>query len=139
MKNLSLPKGRAKKLLPHYIGPYKILEARLETSNYVLDLPMQMISCGIHPVFHISLLKPQIPNDDYLFPNRKPEFFYDFGKEESDKLRVDAIIGHQWISARSVSFIVLWDAGDMTTEPYATCKDLEALDDYLRLQGVDTW
>jgi len=26
MKNLSLPKGQASKLLPKYIGPYKILE-----------------------------------------------------------------------------------------------------------------
>src|SRR6266581_1641787 len=31
---LNLPKGRAGKLMPLYIGPYKILEAYPETSNY---------------------------------------------------------------------------------------------------------
>ena len=29
-----------------------------------------------------------------------------------------------------------WNLGDMTWEPYAHCKELEALDRYLELQGA---
>ncbi|KNZ78383.1 hypothetical protein J132_01037 [Termitomyces sp. J132] len=39
-KNLNLPKGRARKLCPKWVGLYRILEAYSETSNYVLELPM---------------------------------------------------------------------------------------------------
>ena len=41
--NLSLLKGRAGKLLPKFIGPYKILQALPETSNYVLELPKELL------------------------------------------------------------------------------------------------
>ncbi|KAF8868987.1 hypothetical protein BD779DRAFT_1458585, partial [Infundibulicybe gibba] len=32
-KNFNLPKGRARKLCPKYVGPYKVLQASLETST----------------------------------------------------------------------------------------------------------
>ena len=35
MRNLNLPKGRARKLCLKYIGPYKVLRAKLESSNYI--------------------------------------------------------------------------------------------------------
>ena len=38
-KDLALPKGRAAKLLPKFIGPYLVLEATPEMSTYRLDLP----------------------------------------------------------------------------------------------------
>jgi hypothetical protein len=41
-KNLMLPKGHASKLLPKFIGPYKVLWALPETSNNVLDLPKEL-------------------------------------------------------------------------------------------------
>ena len=37
--DLSLPKGRASKLLPKYVGPFKILEAQSSTSTYKVELP----------------------------------------------------------------------------------------------------
>jgi hypothetical protein len=37
-KNLSLPKGRASKLLPKFVGPYKITKAIPGSSNYELEL-----------------------------------------------------------------------------------------------------
>jgi hypothetical protein len=42
-KNLSLPKGRASKLMPKYVGPYKVLQAYPETSNYTLELPSELV------------------------------------------------------------------------------------------------
>ncbi|KNZ74457.1 hypothetical protein J132_06834 [Termitomyces sp. J132] len=41
-KGLNLPKGRARKLCPKWVGPYRILEAYNETSNYILELPMAL-------------------------------------------------------------------------------------------------
>jgi len=35
-------------------------------------------------------------------------------------------------------FLVLWNLGDTTWEPYSKCKDLEALDRYLELLGIDS-
>jgi hypothetical protein len=39
MENLSLPKGRARKLLPKYLGPYKVLTANHSSSTYKVELP----------------------------------------------------------------------------------------------------
>ena len=41
-KNLTLLKGRARKLLPKYIGPMKVITSHLETDNYMLELPQQL-------------------------------------------------------------------------------------------------
>jgi len=38
-KNLNLPKGRARKLCPKFVGPYKVITAHPEVSNYTLELP----------------------------------------------------------------------------------------------------
>ncbi len=37
------PKGRARKLVPKYIGPYKIVGANVETSSYTLELPPNLV------------------------------------------------------------------------------------------------
>jgi hypothetical protein len=37
-KNMSFPRGLARKLVPKFIGPYKILED-LQNQSFVLDLP----------------------------------------------------------------------------------------------------
>jgi hypothetical protein len=42
------------KLLPHFIGPFKIVERRGEVA-YQMELPAQL--SGVHDVFHVSQLK----------------------------------------------------------------------------------
>ena len=42
-KNIAMPKGRASKLVPKYVGPYKIMKAIPSTSNYELELPIELI------------------------------------------------------------------------------------------------
>ena len=56
-KNLTLLKGRARKLLPKYIGPMKVITSHLETDNYMLELPQQLKDQRIYPTFHINLLR----------------------------------------------------------------------------------
>jgi hypothetical protein len=44
MVNLNLPKSRAQKLAPKYIGPYKVTKLFPDTSNYVLELPDELVA-----------------------------------------------------------------------------------------------
>jgi len=42
-KNIAMPKGRASKLVLKYVGPYTIMKAIPSTSNYELELPMELV------------------------------------------------------------------------------------------------
>ena len=55
-KNLTLPKHRARKLMPKFIGPYKILKAMNESSNITLELPQEFKDRKINPTFHTNLV-----------------------------------------------------------------------------------
>lgn len=133
--NLSLPKGRVRKLLPKFIGPFKILEARDDNLTYKLDLPSELKDRRIHTTFHTSLLRPFHANDAIAFPKRDASAFYDYGMPEDQEWVVDSIIDHKWQN-RNVLFKLRWSLGDVTWEPQSECKDLQALDEYLALMGV---
>ena len=133
-KDLSLPKGRASKLLPKYIGPYLVLDAKPDTSSYRLDLSHSLKQRRIHDVFHVSKLRPSHPNDEIVFPGRSEPGPYDFGVPD-EETGVKEINNHRW-SRNKIEFHVEWDDGDDTWESYATVKECIALDEYLALQGV---
>jgi hypothetical protein len=133
--DLSLPKGRASKLLPKYVGPFKILEAQPRNSSYRIELPAQLRARNLHDRFHRSKLRPHHANDDALFPHREAHAFYDFGTPDEQEWLVNEIISHKWDN-NALSFQVRWNLGNSTWEPLKTCKDLQALDAYLSLIGV---
>ncbi|GLB44699.1 putative retrotransposable element tf2 155 kda protein type 1-like [Lyophyllum shimeji] len=135
-KNLNMPKGRARKLCPKFVGPYKVLEVYPGVSNYVLELPAALTSRRIHPRFHVSLLRPYHASSDLMFPNRSRPEPYDFGAEDDQEWFVEELMGHRWTQNDTLEFEVRWSLGDTTWEPYDNCKDLAALDRYLELQGV---
>ncbi|MCO5585915.1 hypothetical protein L7F22_039849 [Adiantum nelumboides] len=58
--NLSL--GKFKKLSPRYCGPYEIVKV-ISNQAYKLRLPPNL---KVHDVFHVSLLKPYVPNPDQM-------------------------------------------------------------------------
>jgi hypothetical protein len=137
-KNLNLPKGRARKLTPRFIGPYKIKQSFPESSVYELDLPESLKKRRIHAKFHVNLLRRHEPNDDERFPHRDIKSYYDFGNDENEEWLVDEIIGHRWIGEQ-IEFEVRWNLGDSTWEPYDNVKKLAALDEYIDLQGTKSW
>jgi hypothetical protein len=140
--NLSLPKGRAKKLLPRFVGPYRIIKADPSISRYTLELPAALTARRIHPVFHVSLLRPHVPSDPTLFPGRDAQHEYDFGLPDDQEWLVEEITGHIWEGQgkNTIKFLVKWIAADeITKEPISVVNELEALDRYLELQGVQEW
>ena len=134
-KNLSIPQGLTRKLIPKYIGPFKILKEYPNTSTFKLELPPTL---RIHPSFHSSLLKPYIANDDDLFPNRQNMWAYTLDLRQDEEYVVDSIIGHHRSEdkRRKLYFVALWGNGEVTTEPLSYVDELEALDHYLELKGV---
>lgn len=62
-KNLSLLKGLARKLTSKFIGPYKLI-CNYGNNFFLLDLPSHLRSHRVHPIFHSSLLRIYLPNDD---------------------------------------------------------------------------
>ena len=111
MENLNLPKARAQKLMPKYIGPYEVLSCDKDKSYYMLALPDELLKHQIHPTFHAKLLRPAVPNDDACFPGREVMFFYNFGDDPEQEWDVDSIVNHKF-TGNSIQFDVLWETGD---------------------------
>ena len=132
--NLNLPKGRPRKLCPKFIGPYQILKADHGTSTYKLKLPPDLVKRQVHDVFHENVLKLHIPNNDELFPKRDALKHYDFGNDPEQEWVVQSILDHRW--SPNLEFKIQWQYGDSTWEPLDVVNDLEALDQYLELEGV---
>ena len=57
--------GKRGKLTPRYIGPFPIIK-RIGATAYQLELPPDLQ--GVHPVFHVSMLRKYIPNDNHVIP-----------------------------------------------------------------------
>jgi hypothetical protein len=131
-KNISFKKGLARKLLPKFIGPYKILKS-FGNSSFQVELPPHLKKRGIHDVFHSSLLRIHMPNDDRLFPGRMDTQLDGVG--DDDEWAVDRILSHHG-SRTDATFEILWKSGDTTWLPYYQITHLQALTDYLGLLGV---
>ncbi|KIK21925.1 hypothetical protein PISMIDRAFT_103144, partial [Pisolithus microcarpus 441] len=110
--------------------------ANPSTDTYTLELPKQLQEQHIHPTFHTNLLHHHEPNDDVMFPRCDAHTFYDMGIPNDTEWLVDKINTHQWVG-HQLEF--LWSLGNSTWEPYLHCKELEALDWYLKLHGVDDY
>src|SRR6201988_2834898 len=78
MQNLSLPKSQTRKLMPKYIGPYRVTKSHPAESRYTLDLPPELQAQRIHPMFHVSQLRTYTKNDNSMFPKREVRAYYNF-------------------------------------------------------------
>lgn len=108
-ENLALKvTGQTKKLLPKYIGPYTI-EQVVSDHAYKLALPA---SLRIHPVFHISRLKPHADGraDFPLRPqtDRPPPDIMPDGEEAWEVERIVAQRTRVYGRARRIEYLVKW-------------------------------
>jgi hypothetical protein len=134
-QNISFPKGRARKFLVKYIGPYKITQD-FGNNSYCVALPDRLRQRGVRNVFHSLLLRPHIPNDDRLFPGRLETHVADFEDDAEDsEWAADRILSHV-SSGRDSILEVQWRAGNVTWVKYDRIRDLPAVADYLEAQGV---
>jgi len=134
-KNILLPKGRARKLAPKYLGPFAINNILKGGATYQLDLSEELLKRGINRSFHASLLKPHIPNDERRFPGRLPSQIPGFG-EKPEEWIVEAIVSHHGKGIKS-EFEIQWKAGDRTWSPYQEVAHLITMDRYCELMGVE--
>ena len=136
-KNLASPKGWARKLMPRFLGSYKVLRVMNDSLNVTIKLLPELRDRRISPTFHTNLVWPYVKNNDILFPKREAKFYYDFGNNSEQEWLVDEILAHK-CTDNNLELQVKWMLGDVTWEPIDSCKKLEALDTYLELRGV-TW
>ena len=102
------------------------------SNTYTLDLSDQLEACRVHPTFYVGLLQAHEPNNNTMFLRRDAQAFYDIGNNNKVKWVVDELLAHRW-KGTQIEFLVRWNLGNMMWEPYAHCKELEALDRYLKL------
>ncbi|KAJ3474431.1 hypothetical protein NLI96_g12462 [Meripilus lineatus] len=133
-KNLKPPKGRARKLIPKFLGPFRILKVIEPGATYKLELPQELKARGINDAFHASLLRQHIPNDDRRFPGRLPHQIPGFGEHPKEWI-VDRIISHSG-KGSDAEFEVQWSTGDITWVPYHDIKHLQAFDEYCEALGI---
>ena len=112
MKNLALPFGRAKKLLPKFIWPYKVIETHTAALRVTLELPPELTARRVHPTFHASLLRAHIHNDDARFPCCDTKSYYDFGAADEPEWFIDKILAHCWVDSTGLELQVHWTLGD---------------------------
>ena len=87
-------------------------------------------------MFHMSLLRAHVPNDDARFPRRDMKVCYNFGAADEPEWFINEILGHCWVDSTGLELQVHWTLGNVMWEPLASCKELAALDEYLELRRV---
>ncbi len=133
-KNINLHKGQSRKLFPKNLGPYKVLWANLHTSTYKIKLLPDLRARHIHDVFHESVLRPYVANDNTGFPKHETCVNVDIGTDPDKEWVIRSIEDHCW--SPGLKFRVHWEMGDTTWEPLKVVDELEALNQYLELEGV---
>ncbi|KAJ3839301.1 hypothetical protein F5878DRAFT_130703, partial [Lentinula raphanica] len=85
-----------------------------------------------HDVFHSSLLRIHIPNDDRLFPGRSYEQVVGL---DDNEWRVDRVLSHKGFKSDAM-FLILWKSGDKTWLPYSKVQHLQPLKEYFETLGI---
>ncbi|KAJ9509948.1 hypothetical protein QJQ45_011453 [Haematococcus lacustris] len=102
-KNLRMKPGKAKKLLPRFIGPFKVLE-HVGPVAVRLDLPQAM--ARMHPVFHVSLLRPYTSEHPHLPP---PVEWLD----EAPLYEVEKLLAHRGVRAGQAGAQAEWEGAGL--------------------------
>jgi hypothetical protein len=123
-------KRQVAKFMPRHDGPYTIVHAFPEKSEYTLRLPN---GSNTFPGFHSSLLKRWIPNDADKFPNREftapRSIITADGTEENF---IDKIVDCRR-RGRGIQYLVRWVGFDRDHDEWLPRKEL------IDTEGLDIW
>ncbi|KAJ9519492.1 hypothetical protein QJQ45_000587 [Haematococcus lacustris] len=133
-KHLKLQPGKARKLIPRYVGPFEIL-LLVGAVAVKLDLPASM--SRLHPVFHVSLIKPYTGTDVGFMP--PPVTWMD----ETPVYYVERLLDHKGVKDNKASYyLVQWEGYDSTHntwEPRSNLTDCDkVLAEYNAIHHLNT-
>lgn len=117
-----LPPGLSPKLSAKFSGPFPIVAA-VGSHAFKLDLPSTV---NIHPVFHVSQLKPCVASDSSTVPTHPPPLYAD--RRGGIYIVEDILAKRRY--RNSYQYLVKWqgyDASENTWEPLANVKHLDDL------------
>ena len=132
---MSIPKKLARKLVPKYVGPYLIIKD-YGNNSYKIEISARLKQRGIHDVFHASLLRIHVPNDDRLFPGQLDNQIWEFEDAEHE-WAVERIKSHSGAKTDAL-FEIVWKSGDMTWLPYHKISHLNTLQQYFDVLGIES-
>ena len=122
--------GHVAKFMPRYDGPYTILEARPETSTYVLNVPQSAQACN---TFHVSQLRAFVANDQELFPSQElPRPGLVVTPDGQLENFIEHIIDEKKIG-RSKKYLVRWLGYGPEDDEWLSKKELEDC------EALDNW
>jgi hypothetical protein len=143
-EHVNLAGNPSQKFRQRYLGPFRV--KRL-VSKVACELELPRTMNRIHPVFHVSLLKPAVEDDIHPIPAQPDPILNDEGEEE---YYVEEIVGHRvrkyGKGPPRLELCVRWRGygpDDDQFLPLAEVEDTEAYDKYeqemLRLLGPAGW
>jgi hypothetical protein len=127
-KNIRIKTVGTKKLLPRFLGPFTVLK-RIGSLAYELDLPASMPK--IHPVFHVSLLRPLKPGSD-VTPPPLPSVIA--GEPEWE---VERILNHRQRKIPNAKrtrreYLVKWAGYGHESNSWQTAKECSSCEDLIQ-------
>ena len=118
-KNLSVKVGNCRKLLPKWVGPFAV-EKMIGPAAVKLTLPEDW---KIHPVFHVSLLKPYRSDGSV-----QPVIPSGFELLQTDALTVERILDHRIKSvpkhAPITEYLCKWHGRDVLQATWEPVRNL---------------
>ena len=112
-KNLAFPRGWARKLMPRFLGLYRVLKAINDPSNVTIELSSELKDRRISSTFHTNLVRPYVKNNNILFSKREAKLYYEFGNNDEQEWFIDKILAHKWTN-NNLELQVKWTLGDIT-------------------------
>jgi hypothetical protein len=126
--NLYLPSSMSRKLTARYLGPFQV-EQVVNPVTYKLKLPSTM---RIHPVFHISLIKPYKTYDE--FTNRQEPTPVQHAVAEDNQWYVEALLDKSMRThnRRIVHYLVRWKGFGLEDDSWVpnTAIEQSLIDEY---------
>ena len=107
--------------MPRYDGPYEIVDTHLDASTVTLDMPN---APNLFPTFHVSNVKPWLPNDDVKYPSRTLSQPGSIDVNGIEEFLVDSIIDHKKVG-RGHRYLVHFTGYGSENDRWISGRELE--------------